>query len=550
MNQNQIANLNRIIDVIKSNKFTINGDERYLTAKEANFAASLAFAESGMRPDVKGTSKSESGLYQYTDDTWESKFDKKYCISESDWMTSKNNLELQTKVFLDDMVNYTNQFYVLSAEGPAAEKLLRDEGIRKAWTRMGEIGIPLTTENYINMRHNVSPSEVIMKDFRRLLDGTYDEIEQITEARYGQQITDNYDNPSLSPLIQSLAKVINLDISCMTNQEALGYVKAFYNNPNKISPKDKTNLLKTLSRSKTLPKIDIGVDTCKQVLASAQTTRRVDPLILDLDGDGVETTNVKDGAYFDHDGNGFAEQTGWVSSDDGLLVMDRNNNGTIDNGKEIFGDQTILQNGQRATDGFQALAELDSNSDGVIDVNDTAFSNLRIWQDVDGDGYSAADELFTLQEVGIQSINVAHTDTNTLDPQGNTQIQAGTFTKTDGSTASIGGFNLQRDVTYSIATEWLDIPDNIAALPDLQGYGNTYDLHQTMTRERQGANGEGLKGLIEQFIASEDPAVRDNLIEQILFKWTGSDTIDPASRGGNFDARKPQSHYLSQSPQR
>ncbi len=267
---------------------------------------------------------------------------------------------------------------------------------------------------------------------------------------------------------------------------------------------------------------------------SAQTTRRVDPLILDLDGDGVETTNVKAGAYFDHDNNGFAEQTGWASSDDGLLVMDRNSNGTIDTGTELFGDQTILQNGQRATDGFQALVELDSNADGVIDTNDTAFSSLRIWQDIDGDGYSASDELFTLQEMGIQSINVAHTDTNILDPQGNTQIQAGTFTKTDNSTSSIGGFNLQRDVTCSIATEWLDVPDDIAALPDLQGYGNTYDLHQAMVRDTTGT----LQSLIEQFIAAEDPTVRDSLMEQILFKWTGSDAIDPASRGPNFDARR------------
>jgi len=278
----------------------------------------------------------------------------------------------------------------------------------------------------------------------------------------------------------------------------------------------------------------VDLSFCKDLLNTASTVRFRDPLILDLDNDGLETTNVKDGAYFDNDGNGFAEQTGWASSDDGLLVMDRNNNGTIDNGTELFGDQTILQNGQRATDGFQALAELDSNADGIIDINDTAFSNLRIWQDIDGDGYSASDELFTLQEMGIQSINVAHTDTNTVDPQGNTQIQAGTFTRTDGSTASIGGFNLQRDVTYSIATEWLDVPDDIAALPDLQGYGNTYDLHQAMARDTTGT----LKSLIEQFIAAEDPTVRNSLMEQILFKWTGSDTIDPASRGGNFDARK------------
>ena len=88
------------------------------------------------------------------------------------------------------------------------------------------------------------------------------------------------------------------------------------------------------------------------------------PIILDLDGDGVETVGVKDGAYFDHDGNGFAEQTGWASSHDGLLVMDRNGDGIINGGKELFGNETLLANGAKAANGFQALAELDSNHDG------------------------------------------------------------------------------------------------------------------------------------------------------------------------------------------
>jgi len=208
------------------------------------------------------------------------------------------------------------------------------------------------------------------------------------------------------------------------------------------------------------------------------------PLILDLDGDGVETTGLNDGAYFDNDVNGFAEKTGWAAADDGLLVMDRNSDGIINDGTELFGDQTILQGGQKATNGFQALAELDTNSDGKVDANDTTFSQLKIWQDIDGDGYSASDELFTLDEMGIASINLTHIDTDITDPNGNTQVQSGTYTKTDGSTASIGGFTLQRNVTYTIANEWLDVPDTIAALPDLQGYGNVYDLQQAMVRER------------------------------------------------------------------
>jgi lysozyme family protein len=198
----------------------------------------------------------------------------------------------------------------------------------------------------------------------------------------------------------------------------------------------------------------------------AAITRR-DPLILDLDGDGIETTNVKDGAYFDHDGNGFAEQSGWAASDDGLLVMDRNNDGIINDGKELFGDQTILSNGQRASNGFQALSDLDSNADGKIDASDTAFNNLKVWKDVDGDGYSSADELKTLSDVGITSLNTAYTDTNITDANGNTQAQAGTFEKADGTTGTMGSFLVQRDTAYTIANDWLDVPEDIAALPDL-----------------------------------------------------------------------------------
>ena len=86
----------------------------------------------------------------------------------------------------------------------------------------------------------------------------------------------------------------------------------------------------------------------------AETTRS--PLILDLDGNGVETVSVNDGVYFDHDGNGFAEKSGWVSENDGILVRDLNNNGQIDGGNELFGDQTLLSDDTKAANGFEALA--------------------------------------------------------------------------------------------------------------------------------------------------------------------------------------------------
>ena len=72
------------------------------------------------------------------------------------------------------------------------------------------------------------------------------------------------------------------------------------------------------------------------------------PLALDLDGDGVETTTVETGVYFDHDDNGFAEKSGWVGKDDGLLVRDINNNGQIDDGTELFGNNSVLSSGEKA----------------------------------------------------------------------------------------------------------------------------------------------------------------------------------------------------------
>jgi lysozyme family protein len=194
------------------------------------------------------------------------------------------------------------------------------------------------------------------------------------------------------------------------------------------------------------------------------------PVILDLDGDGVETMGVKDGAYFDHDGNGFAEQTGWTSSDDGLLVMDKNGDGVIDSGKELFGDQTLLQDGQKAANGFQSLAELDGNSDGMIDSNDAAYAQLKIWQDLDGDGYASADEIKTLSELGIASINTGYATSTFVDINGNGHQQVGSFTKTDNTTGTATDVWFKMDKMNTIAEEWLDVPYDISSLPDLQGY--------------------------------------------------------------------------------
>ncbi|TND01461.1 MAG: Hemolysin-type calcium-binding region [Gammaproteobacteria bacterium] len=168
---------------------------------------------------------------------------------------------------------------------------------------------------------------------------------------------------------------------------------------------------------------------------------RRDPLVFDLDGDGLETTalNTSNPILFDHDGDGIKTATGWIGSDDGFLVLDRNNNGTIDSGRELFGDATLIPDGQggqrNAIDGFEALAAQDTNNDGLVNSSDTNFASLRIWQDLNQDGLSQANELFTLAQKDIVAITVAKTENNTVLPNGNVIADLGTYIKSDGTTA-------------------------------------------------------------------------------------------------------------------
>ncbi|MDQ7785788.1 MAG: calcium-binding protein, partial [Desulfomonilaceae bacterium] len=246
--------------------------------------------------------------------------------------------------------------------------------------------------------------------------------------------------------------------------------------------------------------------------------RRPDPLVLDLDNDGIETIGMNERVYFDHNGDGFAELTGWAAPDDGMLVMDRNGNGVIDNGTELFGDQTLLADGTKAKSGFQALAELDANGDGKIDAEDPGFSQLRVLKYSDDDSGLLEWRLYTLDELGIKSIDLDSTAVSIVDPAGNTLRRIGSFERTDGTTGQMGEYGLQNDMMYTIPVEWHEVSDDIAALPDLPGYGVVYDLHQAMVRDASGL----LQSLVEQFIAAADDTYeREHLFEQILFKWAG-----------------------------
>ncbi|WP_371864829.1 hypothetical protein [Neisseria yangbaofengii] len=176
-----------------------------------------------------------------------------------------------------------------------------------------------------------------------------------------------------------------------------------------------------------------------------------DPLVLDLDGDGIETVGTQGykGALFDHNSDGIRTSTGWISADDGLLVIDRNGDGLINNGGELFGDGTVLKDGSNAAHGYAVLAEFDTNSDGKVDAQDADFAKLKVWRDLNQDGVSQEGELFTLAELNIQSLDVAYQDVNTRLGNGNTLAQKGSYTLADGTTREMGDLLFAADHLHS-----------------------------------------------------------------------------------------------------
>jgi len=211
---------------------------------------------------------------------------------------------------------------------------------------------------------------------------------------------------------------------------------------------------------------------------SRRRRRRRDPLALDLDGDGIETValNGFTGPMFDHDGDGAREATGWFAADDGLLVLDRNGNGKIDNGSELFGDNTILANGETAAHGYAALADLDNNEDGIIDDSDARYADLKVWRDLNQDGVSQSDELFSLAEVGVATIETSFLETN-IEQNGNEIIATGQYTKTDGSTGETADANLATSNFFTSIISSEEIPEAIMILPNAQGTGQVANLH-------------------------------------------------------------------------
>jgi len=223
------------------------------------------------------------------------------------------------------------------------------------------------------------------------------------------------------------------------------------------------------------------IGTTPDPKVKVKVVRYVDPLILDLDDDGLEISPLSKGVLFDANGDTIKTGTAWAASDDGMLVWDRNGNGLIDSGAELFGDETVLANGKKAANGFVALAELDSNADGKFDLNDAQYASLRIWRDMNQDGISQADELQTLADSGVKSISLTNTTVNTNYTDA-ILAQSGSFTRMDDSTGQAGSFILAQN-NFVRAFAPITVSADAKALNNVGGSGWVRDLQEVRTQE-------------------------------------------------------------------
>ncbi|PYQ31940.1 MAG: hypothetical protein DMF56_02240 [Acidobacteria bacterium] len=173
-----------------------------------------------------------------------------------------------------------------------------------------------------------------------------------------------------------------------------------------------------------------------------------DPLVLDLNGDGIHTTGTSELVWFDMDGDGKPEQTAWTdpATAEGFLYLDLDHKNRVTSGRELFGVGTVMPDGSRGHDGFAALAVYDlaahgGNGDGILDANDAVWNRLRIWVDASHDGICDPNETGPIHKYGVEQIDIAAASMNAVDDSGNLHAMASTYRhRTKGDTIQAIGF--------------------------------------------------------------------------------------------------------------
>ncbi len=170
------------------------------------------------------------------------------------------------------------------------------------------------------------------------------------------------------------------------------------------------------------------------------------PIVINLDNGTYELTGAESPVLFDIAGTGTKLPIGWTApgTNQAFLWMDRDHDGVVSGGAELFGTATVLENGHRAANGFEALREFDTNGDGVIDANDPVWPHLLLWTDRNHDGISQPNEITRLADSPVRAISLTYHWTGRRDEHGNTFRYEGLIS------LSTGGKGSREEPVYDI----------------------------------------------------------------------------------------------------
>ena len=315
-----------------------------------------------------------------------------------------------------------------------------------------------------------------------------------------------------------------------------------------------------------------------------QDPEDIDPIIIDLNKNGITSTKLNNTIYFDHDNNNFKEASSWIDKGDAFLALDKNNNGLIDNGNELFGNHTISNTrfkytNNKATNGYEALKTYDLNGDNVIDSKDEIYDKLVLWKDSNQNAITDKGELIKLKDSGIVSIDLNYKNINT-DEKGNTIKQSSTITFEDGTTtiANDVWFKVNLDKTKHISIDEMikdtlinlnkrqdelikeykennnlntnDLNNDeslqnilnsdeilktyndklntlfyIKSLLQVKAFGNLSSLQEAMV------NNPKLATMVNLYLLMDEKAKKEN-ISDIVYEWAGVSSVDDSSMRG------------------
>ena len=256
------------------------------------------------------------------------------------------------------------------------------------------------------------------------------------------------------------------------------------------------------------------------------------PIVLDFNGNGFDLTSLSNGTFFDIDKDGFNEKIGWVGPTDALLVRDLNGNGIIDNQGELFGADTT-------STALQKLKALDTNNDGKVDSKDALFSQLRLWRDLNHDGISQADELFSLGSQGVAALRTNAMTGAFPAINGNELIWKADWLRADGT---VGGKHADVFFATDQTNSWF-VGNNLNHIPTInratlslplsRGYGDLKSLlmsaseNPVLLTKLQNFASLGLSSL----------AQANSKIEDLLYTWAGVTAVTPESGTIYYNAK-------------